>query len=125
MREQDTKIINVAPDISSQTTPDNNRPSHKVSQSPCWTNDLEGGAGSGDDGAAGRGLCGYGASPGAASVCGQAPGCGQPFGVLAGAGREGMGRCACRAAGSIRGAAAPPGAGARPAGDHALPVSGA
>jgi hypothetical protein len=29
-----------------------------------------------------------------------------------------------RAAGSIRGAAAPPGAGARPAGDHALPVSG-
>ena len=69
----------------------------------------------------GMALC---AAPGAASVSGQAPGCGHPFGVPRVAGPRGMGQCADRAAGSIRGAAAPPLAGARPAGDHALPVPG-
>jgi hypothetical protein len=41
MREQNTKIIEVAPGISSQTTSASNRHSRKVSQSPCWTNDVD------------------------------------------------------------------------------------
>lgn len=41
MREQNTKIIEVAPGISSQTTSDSNRHSRKVSQSPHRTNDVD------------------------------------------------------------------------------------
>jgi hypothetical protein len=41
MREQNAKIIEVTPGVSSQTTPDGNRHSRKVSQSPYWTNDVD------------------------------------------------------------------------------------
>ena len=58
------------------------------------------------------------------SVRGRRPGCGHPFGVLAVGWPRVHGALCVRAVGSITGAAAPPGAGARPAGGHALPVSG-
>ena len=41
MREQNAKIIEVAPGISSQTTPGSNRHSRKLSQSPNRTNDVD------------------------------------------------------------------------------------
>jgi hypothetical protein len=41
MREQNAKIIEVTPGVSSQTTPDGNRHSRKVSQSPNRTNDVD------------------------------------------------------------------------------------
>lgn len=47
-----------------------------------------------------------------------------PSGVPAAGCRGGMGRVRVRAAGSIRQAASPPGAGASKTGDHALPASG-
>ena len=69
------------------------------------------------------GICGYVRPHGAASWQGRRLAAVIPSGFprLPAAGAWGGPR---RAAGSIRGAAAPPGAGARPAGDHALPVSG-
>lgn len=53
-----------------------------------------------------------------------APGCGHPFGLPAVAGRGGMGRSACGQRDQSVARPRRPGAGARPAGDHALLVSG-
>ena len=62
-------------------------------------------------------------APGAALLW-AAPGCGHPFGVPAAAGRGGMGRSARGQRDQSEPRPRRPRAGARPAGDHALPVSG-
>ena len=69
----------------------------------------------------GMALC---AAPGAASVSGQAPGCGHPFGFPRVASPRGMGRYACRKRDQSDARPRRPGAGARPGTDHALPGSG-
>ena len=91
---------------------------------PCWTNDLEAGPGFGDTAVAGNGVV-VGARPrGSLGVVAGARLRSSLRGSRAGPARV-HGALRGRAAGSIRGTAGPPGAGARPAGDHALSVSGA
>jgi hypothetical protein len=77
-----------------------------------------------DDGRRERARCGVVFRPHGAALFGQAPGCGHPFGVPAVPGRGGMGRSACGQRDQSEARPRRPGAGARPAGDHALPVSG-
>jgi hypothetical protein len=64
---------------------------------------------------AGNSVWGCGSAPGAA-LAGQAPGCGHPFGVARGDWPRGHGAVRVRAAGSVRGAAAPPGGGGQTCG---------
>ena len=93
---------------------------------PGWTNDLEAGPSPGSrwtrPGTA-MGLCEWRA-PWAGRVLGRLAAAFIPSGVPAAGGRGGMGRVRVRAAGSIRQAAGPPGAGASKTSDHALPASG-
>ncbi len=72
---------------------------------------------------AGNSVWGLCSAPGAALV-GQVPGCGHPFGVARGCWPRGHGAVRVRAAGSIRGAAAPPGGGGQTCGRSISSCSG-